>query len=257
MQSTASTLELTGSGFVQGAKAFLGGTEVGTTFAASDSLTVMLGADDIATPGDYTLTVRNNPDDRETASEGIAITVTPLQTSGCEHSECAAGARLPLDCSACATAVCVNEFKYCCGETWDTACAEHADSLQVCQCDITGAGGNDGGGGTPGAAGEVGTRGGSAGTAQGGTAGFAGAATACTLTCSDAKPLGSESQGNFCNQSSETINTNLQDCACSTCQVSCAATACNALTADQTCVTCLASSCTDFYGPCVADGVAQ
>jgi hypothetical protein len=262
-QGVAVSLSLTGSGFVEGAQAFLDDVGVATTFQAADALSVMLSREDTAVVGDHVITVRNGPDDATTASTGFDFTITAPVTDGCVHSECVTGARLAADCSSCATVVCDNQqYAYCCQTEWDSGCTQFAvANFKSCSCDSgvaggTGAGGEGGAGVEPGVGGTAGLGG------MGGTAGFGGFAGGqdggqCLTSCSQARPVGAAQPTNFCNQLSATYQTALQDCACSTCNEQCLASACNLSTADSTCLACLSANCTASYGDCVSDNVAK
>jgi hypothetical protein len=164
-QNTAATLTITGSGFIEGAQVFFGEVGVATMFENETSLQATLSAEDTAVPGEHNVSVRNAPDDPDTASQIIGIIVTPEPVTECAHSECAVGERLDDSCSPCALDVCTGDFTYCCEESWDAACVQRASVLETCTCGDMGSGGQSGGG-----------RGGSAGaTGAGATAGRVGA----------------------------------------------------------------------------------
>lgn len=264
-QGLAVSLSLSGSGFVEGAQAFLDDVSVGTTFQASDGLSVMLSRENTSVIGDHVITVRNDPNDAATASNGLAFTIAATQTADCPHSACTVGVRMASDCSQCASDVCADpQFAYCCTQDWQATCVERAAGLKTCSCDsgVAGSTGLAGAGGEGGAVEPA--QGGTGGTGQGGTGGTGGTGAVgafggqdgggCVSTCAEARPLGLAQATNFCSQTSAGYQAALQDCACSTCYESCQGTACNLSTADDTCLGCLSASCTKVYGDCLNDG---
>jgi len=271
-QSTATTLNVTGTGFVQAAQGFLTGADgtpvaLSTMFETDTSLQVMLTAANTAVPGSYELTIQNSPDDTTTASKPIVITVTAaVDPTGCNaHDECTVGANLGVDCSPCTTDVCADTtFLYCCQQTWDQACADRADSLKTCTCTVTGSAGATGSGGNAGAAGSV-TQGGSAGSQTQGAGGVAGVAAtsgaggsagmSCSANCADAYPLGSGPP--VCDDPSLPIWQSFDTCVCITSCSSVCSLACTnmvAATYDSQCMSCITTMCTEDYGYCVSDG---
>ena len=75
-QGAAATLTLAGTGFVAGARAYLGDTELATTFVSATELTATVPDTLTGTAGAFEVTVRNLADDASTASEPITLNVT-------------------------------------------------------------------------------------------------------------------------------------------------------------------------------------
>jgi hypothetical protein len=276
VQGTATTLSISGSGFVEGAQVFLGEFGVATMFESETSLLALLSVEDTAVAGEHNVTVRNSPDDANTASEIIGITITPKQqSSDCAHSECNAGERLAIDCSPCASDVCeTQEFAYCCEELWDAACAAHAASFGTCSCDVgtagqsgTGGLGGSGGGAGLGGSGGIGSgdggfggstaAAGRVGAGGSGGSGGSGGAPACSPNCADPYPLGSGPT--ICDDASLPLWSALNACACSSfcveqCPLSCSGM--DTASTEPGCYACIYEMCYEEYLACSSDGAA-
>jgi hypothetical protein len=271
VQGTATTLSITGTGFLPAAQGFLSGgsfpapVALATMYESDTALQVTLTPELTVTAGTYELTVQNAPDDVATASKPLVITVTvPQQNDTCPADPCSVGPRQdPAGCQ-CFTDVCADStYKYCCAQSWDAACVERALTLKTCTCD-TGAGGADGGvaggtsgGGRTGVGGAGGAAGAAATGATGATAGTGGAT--CAANCADTYPL--KAGPVLCDDASMTPWMALRDCACTTtcaqvCSLACSNMVSASESADQSCMNCITGSCTQEYGNCVADGVA-
>lgn len=75
-QGDAVSVTISGEGFVEGARAYLDGNAVSTTFENGTTLIAMLTAEDTADVGSYDLTVRNVPADDGTESNAVDFEVT-------------------------------------------------------------------------------------------------------------------------------------------------------------------------------------
>jgi len=79
-QGDSVSVTITGKGFVQGARAYLDGHAVSTTYENGKTLIAMLTGDDTADVGRYDLTVRNVPGDDGTESNALRFDVTEPQS---------------------------------------------------------------------------------------------------------------------------------------------------------------------------------
>jgi hypothetical protein len=131
-QSRSQSVTITGTGFVEGAKAYFNGVALNTTFVSSTELMAMIDSADLATVGTFSITVRNVPGDDTTQSNGLKLSVQ-APASTCGHPECIPGDTLPSDCSACAAEVCASHAN-CCSSSWDTGCVNAAAASQTCGC---------------------------------------------------------------------------------------------------------------------------
>jgi hypothetical protein len=79
-QGEAVSITITGEDFVQGARAYLDGDAVSTTYENGTTLVIMLTAEDTASAGSFELTVRNVPGDEDTESDPIELTIDEAQS---------------------------------------------------------------------------------------------------------------------------------------------------------------------------------
>lgn len=75
-QNMMATLTLTGTGFVEGARAYLGDQELATTFVSATELTATVPESLTGTVATLDVTVRNLPSDAGTASAAIKLAIT-------------------------------------------------------------------------------------------------------------------------------------------------------------------------------------
>jgi hypothetical protein len=79
-QGASVAVTINGEGFVQGARVYLDGNSVNTTFEDDNTLIAMLSREDTAEVGTYDLTVRNVPSDGDTESNAVDFEVREAQS---------------------------------------------------------------------------------------------------------------------------------------------------------------------------------
>ena len=79
-QGASVAVTIHGEGFVKGARVYLDGNAVSTTFEDDTTLIAMLDGDDTAEVGTYDLTVRNVPSDEDTESNAVDFEVRAPQS---------------------------------------------------------------------------------------------------------------------------------------------------------------------------------